>query len=355
MRKSTYQAYKPEPNASSTGGRNTPETSGQSKTDSRGGASGQQRTQIAGEASTSTDAPEGDKDGAKTVLACPHCDSTALARRGSQMHGPEPTGEYYCKGCCTPVEEAVEREQADESGLCGLARVLDEMDPDDVGRPMTDGGPGAGPNGEDLNTTQAVFRALEELGGEREEAPVGNVINRVVVNHERPLEEVLDEVSQLIANGEIYAPSPATIQRTDAPVTTDGGPKSCRKCGEADWRDDDRFANLTCGACGWMPPKNRRDEIRSAIAMTDGGEDIEGLDPMEGTEIADFHKLAEEQSRGASILEEPEDVELTLVEVSASYVDPEGILRTFSITADGFDPSDYDHDLDDKQGGDHDA
>jgi len=77
-------------------------------------------------------------------------------------------------------------------------------------------------NGEDLNTTQAVFRALEELGGEREEAPVGNVINRVVVNHERPLGDVLDEVSRLMANGEIYAPSAATIRRTDAPVATDG-------------------------------------------------------------------------------------------------------------------------------------
>jgi len=50
-------------------------------------------------------------------------------------------------------------------------------------------------NGEDLNTTQAVFRALEELGGEREEAPVGNVINRVVVNHERPLGDVLEELT----------------------------------------------------------------------------------------------------------------------------------------------------------------
>ncbi|MDS0284705.1 hypothetical protein [Haloarcula onubensis] len=144
---------------------------------------------------------------------------------GSHIGGPaEHDNAFRCKECSATFDEPAVRPHGNRGGNIshGLAAQLDEMDADDVGRPVTDGGPGAGPNGEDLNTTQAVFRALEDLGGEREEAPVGNVINRVVVNHERPLGDVLDEVSRLMANGEIYAPSAATIRRTDAPVATDG-------------------------------------------------------------------------------------------------------------------------------------
>ena len=88
-------------------------------------------------------------------------------------------------------------------------------------------------------------------------------------------------------------------------------------------------------------------DLERAVA-TDGGEDIEGLAPMDGVEIAEFHELAEERSRGVGILDEPQDVDLTLVELSASYLDPDGILRTFSITADGFDPDDYEHEADDE-------
>jgi hypothetical protein len=75
---------------------------------------------------------------------------------------------------------------------------------------------------------------------------------------------------------------------------------------------------------------------------TDGGEEVKGLS-MDGVEIAEFHELAEERCQGFGILDEPQDVDLTLVELSASYLDPDGILRTFSITADGFDPADYEH------------
>jgi len=41
---------------------------------------------------------------------------------------------------------------------------------------------------------------------------------------------------------------------------------ACRKCGKTNWKMDGRFGGLRCENCGWMPPKDRRDEIKAVIA-----------------------------------------------------------------------------------------
>ena len=88
-------------------------------------------------------------------------------------------------------------------------------------------------------------------------------------------------------------------------------------------------------------------DLNKAVAP-DGGEEITGLAETDDLDLGTFIEIAEERSRGFNILEEPEEVDLTLVELSASFLDPDGILRTFSITAEGFDPEEYDHGSDDR-------
>lgn len=96
---------------------------------------------------TTSDANRVMTDGSgETVLACPECDGTGLERRSGGPLGLEPIAPYYCKRCSTAVEEPVERERyKDPGGLSGLAGKLEDADPDDVGRPMTDGGQPADP------------------------------------------------------------------------------------------------------------------------------------------------------------------------------------------------------------------
>lgn len=71
--------------------------------------------------------------------------------------------------------------------------------------------------------------------------------------------------------------------------------------------------------------------------------DIDGLTLEDGATLNRFVEIAEEKSRGHGILEEPTDVDLALAEVSVSFVDPDGILRTYSVSDEDFDPADYDH------------
>lgn len=74
-----------------------------------------------------------------------------------------------------------------------------------------------------------------------------------------------------------------------------------------------------------------------------GDRDFEGMDLEEGATLNRFVEIAEEKSSGHGILEDPPDVDLALAEVSVSFVDPDGILRTYSVSAEGFDPADYAH------------
>ncbi|QLH75771.1 hypothetical protein HZS55_09005 [Halosimplex rubrum] len=78
-------------------------------------------------------------------------------------------------------------------------------------------------------------------------------------------------------------------------------------------------------------------------AATDGGVDIDGLSVDEDATIDEFAEIAEDEAKTIAIFEEPGDIDLTLVELAATYLDPNGALRTFSITADDFDPDDHEH------------
>lgn len=40
---------------------------------------------------------------------------------------------------------------------------------------------------------------------------------------------------------------------------------ACESCGETAWGEDDRFGNLICESCGWMPPRARREALREVV------------------------------------------------------------------------------------------
>ena len=80
-------------------------------------------------------------DQSQTVRACPECDSTGVTATVRDTTDSD----YYCRHCSARFDSPVERERYAESGLNGLARKLDDADPDAVsadraGEPMTDGG-----------------------------------------------------------------------------------------------------------------------------------------------------------------------------------------------------------------------
>jgi len=72
-------------------------------------------------------------------------------------------------------------------------------------------------------TTTVIFDAIETLGGEREEAPVGMVITRAVTTSRYSLPNILGEINRLIVNGELYQPQDVTIRPTEPAVMADGG------------------------------------------------------------------------------------------------------------------------------------
>ncbi len=72
-------------------------------------------------------------------------------------------------------------------------------------------------------TTTVIYDAIETLGGDREEAPVGMVVTRAVTTSPYTLPDVLDEINRLIVNGELYSPQDVTIRPTEPAVMADGG------------------------------------------------------------------------------------------------------------------------------------
>lgn len=72
----------------------------------------------------------------ETVMACPECDRAEIRLHGTRGWSG-PTGEtsrYNCRRCGATFDEPVERVAINPSSgpAHGLARVLWEMDPDDV-------------------------------------------------------------------------------------------------------------------------------------------------------------------------------------------------------------------------------
>jgi len=71
------------------------------------------------------------------VLVCPECDSPSInynSQMGAEKGGPytAPT-EYTCGDCGHQFDDPAERKRHTEApGLTGLAKKLDEMDPEDV-------------------------------------------------------------------------------------------------------------------------------------------------------------------------------------------------------------------------------
>ncbi|SNZ18261.1 hypothetical protein SAMN06269185_3312 [Natronoarchaeum philippinense] len=120
----------------------------------------------------------------------------------------------------------------------------------------------------------------------------------------------------------------------------------CRNCGE------DPRKIYRCQECGTPDPldgdQEDDEETTGQHVMADGGEEIEELAVEEDATIAEFAEIAEEKTRGVDFLDELDDAELTLAELSASYVDADRMLRTFAVSAEGFDPDDYDEPADDE-------
>ncbi len=81
-------------------------------------------------------------------------------------------------------------------------------------------------------TTTVIYDAIETLGGEREEAPVGMVVTRAVTTSPYQLPDVLDEINRLIVNGELYQPQDVTIRPTEPAVMADGGVRPAHDGGD---------------------------------------------------------------------------------------------------------------------------
>jgi DNA-directed RNA polymerase subunit RPC12/RpoP len=109
MNKDNHRGLKSDPDESEetgrSSGRDTTEQTADEKSDSRGGASPQQRGQITRSPSTSTDAR--DSDNGDAVLACPECNTTGIR---SMVHngygvGAEHDHDYYCRDCGHSFDE----------------------------------------------------------------------------------------------------------------------------------------------------------------------------------------------------------------------------------------------------------
>ncbi len=146
MSKNEHRAHKGEPTSTSTArrtsGDDSPEQTDSQKTDSRDTASRQQRTSVGTGPSTSTDGRAADNADGDTVLACPECDKPGVRQRSADtLRGQPSAGHYACRFCSATFDEPVERERERAQGDPGyLAGDLAAADPDDIGRPMTDGG-----------------------------------------------------------------------------------------------------------------------------------------------------------------------------------------------------------------------
>jgi hypothetical protein len=118
-------------------------------------------------------------------------------------------------------------------------------------------------------------------------------------------------------------------------------PKHRADCTECPWsyRDED-LVDVSDEMERHARKEHHHVDLQRAVA-TDGGKEINELAVADDATIGEFAEIAEEKTRGVDFLTEPDDTELTLVELSASYLDADGILRTFSVSSEGFDPDEY--------------
>jgi len=82
-------------------------------------------------------------DGGETVIACPECDSAEIRiNNGGINTRTDQFADHVCEDCGTEfdADEAVEREPYHPGGMSEQTRQLLDADPDEIGKPMTDGG-----------------------------------------------------------------------------------------------------------------------------------------------------------------------------------------------------------------------
>jgi hypothetical protein len=71
----------------------------------------------------------------KTIKACPECDCSRLYHRQPKARGPGSEPGYVCDECGHRFTNAVERDSHTGCNAGhGLARRLEQADPDEVGR-----------------------------------------------------------------------------------------------------------------------------------------------------------------------------------------------------------------------------
>ncbi|MBX0346600.1 hypothetical protein [Haloarcula pellucida] len=124
-------------------GRDTADSTSEQQAESRDDAT-PERIGCAGQTARTSDTDDADADNADgTVLACPDCDSTGIRSMVQNGYGVDADHDhdYRCRHCGATFDEPVERPTKNTPGRSGyLAGRLEDLGPEDVGEPVTDGG-----------------------------------------------------------------------------------------------------------------------------------------------------------------------------------------------------------------------
>jgi len=175
---------------------------------------------------------DGTDEASRTVLACPECDSSDIRTNNNGLQGCKAAADHVCRDCGHAFSDvdAVRRTlKRSVTTPPSIARSLENASPDEVGKPLTDGG----------HEPDYKCRNCDWAGDEcdrREHYPVCPDCSRIV-----------DVRQQLVADGGV-------------PETFDDLAGTCEHCG--DDVDPERLIEGECPGCHYHEP------------IADGGQDV---------------------------------------------------------------------------------
>ncbi|WP_082224591.1 helix-turn-helix transcriptional regulator [Halolamina rubra] len=166
---------------------------------------------------------DGTDEERRTVLACPECDSSDIRTNNNGLQGCKAPADHVCRDCGHAFNDAdAVRRPLKRSGTTppSIARSLETASPEDVGKPITDGG----------HEPDYDCRYCDWAGDEcdrRDHYPVCPDCSRIVEIRQ-----------QLVADGGV-------------PETFDDLAGTCEHCGED--VDPERLIEGECPGCHYRP------------------------------------------------------------------------------------------------------
>jgi len=233
---------------------------------------------------SSTDA-RADKQ-SRTVLACPECDSSDIRTNNNGLQGCKAAADHVCRDCGNAFSDAeAVRRQPKRSVTTppSIARNLENANPEDVGKPMTDGG----------HEPDYDCRHCDWAGDEcdrREHYPVCPNCSRIVKVRQ-----------ELVADGGV-------------PETFDDLASTCEHCG--DDVDPERLIEGECPGCHYRPVADggvELEDIGTVVSSTRFEGDRFALETAEACVVFEFMSPALARATaetllpdGYQVVEEPE-------------------------------------------------